>query len=120
MIKKIICRQIVGLLLLVNPVLFISADDQNPETEATVATEAAAKEHKKMSLVTAVPDLVVIDAYPDGDAWSRNTMTGNWGGKRQELADNGIFINMDVTQVVQGSTGGLGGATRTPVPQTCG
>ena len=70
------------------------------------------KEHKKMSLVSVVPELVEIDAYPDGDAWSRNTMTGNWGGKRQELADKGIFINLDITQVVQGFTGGLGGKTR--------
>lgn len=66
--NKIICSQFIGLLLLINPVLFISADDQNPETVV------AAKEHEKMSLVTAVPELVVIDAYPDGDGWSRNTM----------------------------------------------
>ena len=72
----------------------------------------AEKSPGKMSLISAVPSLVVIDQYPDGDAWSRNTMTGNWGGTREELADNGIFFNMDLTQVFQSFTGGLGGRTR--------
>lgn len=90
--------------MLLNSSVLQAANEHNPEP--------AVKEPQNMSLVSVAPELVIIDAYPDGDAWTRNTLTGNWGGKRQELADKGVFINMDLTQVVQGFTGGLGGATR--------
>ena len=57
---KVIYSQCVGLFSLVNPVLFISADVQAPDTTSVT------NEHKKMSLASAVPELVEIDAYPDG------------------------------------------------------
>ncbi len=68
----------------------------------------SATEHPdKVSLVTLAPDLIVADQYTSGDIWSRNTLTGNWGGERKALADKGIFVNLGLTQVGQGLTGGL-------------
>jgi porin len=46
-----------------------------------------------------------------GDIWSRSTLTGDWGGFRNELAAKGVTIDMSVTQVGQGVVnGGKSGA----------
>ncbi len=36
-----------------------------------------------------------------GDAWTRDVMTGDWGGTRQKLADNGIQIDVSLHQYYQ-------------------
>jgi porin len=41
-----------------------------------------------------------------GDIWNRPAATGDWGGLRQELADNGISFQLDVTQIIQGNAHG--------------
>jgi len=41
-----------------------------------------------------------------GDFLTRSTMTGDWGGVRDEWARNGITVNADVTQTDQGVVSG--------------
>jgi len=46
-----------------------------------------------------------------GDVWSRSTLTGDWGGLRNELAAKGVTLDMNITQVGQGVvSGGKNGA----------
>jgi porin len=46
-----------------------------------------------------------------GDIWSRSTLTGDWGGLRNDLAVKGVTLDMSVTQVGQGVVnGGKSGA----------
>ena len=40
------------------------------------------------------------------DFWSRSTLTGDWGGLRNELAAKGVTLDMSITQVGQGVVGG--------------
>jgi porin len=50
------------------------------------------------------------DPY-SGDFWSRSTLTGDWGGFRNELAAKGVTIDMNITQIAQGVVnGGKSGA----------
>jgi porin len=50
------------------------------------------------------------DPY-SGDLWSRSTLTGDWGGFRNELAAKGVTIDMNITQIGQGVVnGGKSGA----------
>ncbi len=41
-----------------------------------------------------------------GDWLTRAKMSGDWGGTRTKLADNGLKIDVDLMQVVQGVNGG--------------
>src|SRR5262244_2950028 len=41
-----------------------------------------------------------------GDIWRRSTLTGDWGGLRNELAVKGVTLDLDITQVGQGVVGG--------------
>jgi porin len=41
-----------------------------------------------------------------GDIWSRSTLTGDWGGFRNEWAAKGVTLNMSITQLGQGVVGG--------------
>jgi porin len=41
-----------------------------------------------------------------GDIWNRSTLTGDWGGLRNELAAKGVTLGLDITQVGQGVVGG--------------
>ena len=46
-----------------------------------------------------------------GDIWSRSTLTGDWWGIRNQLAEKGITFDINITQVGQGVVdGGLNGA----------
>jgi porin len=46
-----------------------------------------------------------------GDIWKRSTLTGDWGGLRNEWAAKGVTLDMSVTQVGQGVVdGGKNGA----------
>jgi porin len=50
------------------------------------------------------------DPY-SGDLWSRSTLTGDWGGLRNEWAQKGITFDFNITQVGQGVVnGGKSGA----------
>ena len=37
-----------------------------------------------------------------GDFWSRSTLTGDWGGVRNDLAKKGVTFDLSLTQVYQG------------------
>ena len=37
-----------------------------------------------------------------GDFWQRSTLTGDWGGLRNELAARGVTLDMSLTQAAQG------------------
>lgn len=41
-----------------------------------------------------------------GDIWTRSQLTGDWGGVRNELAENGLTFLGDITQYYQGVTSG--------------
>jgi len=45
------------------------------------------------------------EAMPDysGSLWTRSTLTGDWGGVRNELAETGIIFKASVTQIYQGT-----------------
>ena len=46
-----------------------------------------------------------------GDLWTRSTLTGDWGGFRNEWAAKGVTIDMNITQIGQGVVnGGKSGA----------
>jgi porin len=41
-----------------------------------------------------------------GDFWSRSTLTGDWGGARNNLAEKGITFDLSLTQAYQGIVSG--------------
>lgn len=41
-----------------------------------------------------------------GDFWSRSTLTGDWGGVRNDLAKKGVTFDVSLTQVYQGVVSG--------------
>jgi porin len=41
-----------------------------------------------------------------GDIWTRSTLTGDWGGLRNELAAKGVTLDANITQLGQGVVGG--------------
>src|SRR5262245_5320464 len=41
-----------------------------------------------------------------GDVWSRSTLTGDWWGIRNQLAEKGVTFDLNITQVGQGVVGG--------------
>jgi len=46
-----------------------------------------------------------------GDFWTRSTMTGDWSGIRNQLADKGVTLDLNITQIGQGVVnGGKSGA----------
>jgi porin len=60
-----------------------------PGTEAGTSTEKAAPE-----------------GLYSGSIWSRSTMTGDWGGFRNTMAEMGITLDSDFTQIGQGVVSG--------------
>jgi carbohydrate-selective porin OprB len=48
-----------------------------------------------------------------GDLWKRSRLSGDWGGRRTDLANKGVQIDVDWTQYVQGiADGGIDRSTR--------
>ena len=41
-----------------------------------------------------------------GDLFTRSTLTGDWGGMRNELAEKGVTLDLSITQAGQGVVGG--------------
>lgn len=37
-----------------------------------------------------------------GDIWTRSTLSGDWGGMRNQLAEKGVTLDMSLTQTAQG------------------
>ena len=65
-----------------------------------------------LSLSTTLQAAETPPATPySGDFWSRSTLTGDWGGFRNEMANKGVTLDLSVTQVGQGVVdGGKNGA----------
>ena len=69
-------------------------------TGATQAQSADSGAPEPMpSLIQELPDYT-------GDPDSRSVLTGDWGGRRTELAENGILFELDLEQAVQGHGNG--------------
>ena len=60
-------------------------------------------------LISFVVKLEAQEALPaaaySGNLWQRSTLTGDWGGLRNELAARGVTLDMSITQVGQGVVG---------------
>jgi porin len=41
-----------------------------------------------------------------GDLWLRSTLTGDWGGLRNDLTAKGVTVDLSLTQIYQGIVGG--------------
>src|ERR1044071_2596783 len=60
-----------------------------------------------LSLSTTLQAAETPPATPySGDFWSRSTLTGDWGGFRNEMAAKGVTLDANITQVGQGVVGG--------------
>ena len=85
-------------------------------SESTNCEEVIMKNKKRM--VTNVVSLVLFLWFASavfaqeqttgysGDFWSRSTLTGDWGGVRNEWAKKGVTIDLNLTQVGQGNVSG--------------
>lgn len=82
---------------MIRNVLFAGVCCVAATARADDAAPAAAKPAEKKAETQAI--LPVLDYT--GDVWSRSTMTGDWGGKRQELAENGVSFKLGLTQLFQ-------------------
>jgi porin len=54
-------------------------------------------------------EILAEDAPPtpySGDIWTRSTLSGDWGGLRNEWAAKGVTLDANITQVGQGVVGG--------------
>ena len=67
-------------------------DQPDVEVSATETTESEA------------PALFRLDY--SGDIWERPALTGDWNGRRNQLAQDGISFELDLEQTVQGNAHG--------------
>jgi porin len=72
---------------------------------AAAQDQAAKDEAAKPEAAAETKGILPVPDY-SGDVWSRLKLTGDWGGKRQEWADEGVQISVDWNQWVQGVTNG--------------
>jgi len=82
------------------------AEEGQPATETKAAEPGAAKpapafDWREFSKTTPPPK-----QYTGGDLWSRSTLTGDWGGLRNDLAMKGLTFDFSTTQALQGNLGG--------------
>ena len=67
--------------------------------EASVDTTQQTEPSEMPSLQKEVKDY-------SGDLWTRPALTGDWGGVRNELALNGVTLDLELTQIIQGNAHG--------------
>lgn len=72
---------------------------------AAVFAQPAATAPAATSQPSATPNGPFSLSY-SGDWWERRALSGDWGGVRNELSDDGIAFKMYVTQYVQGNASG--------------
>ena len=72
------------------------------QPEGAAATQPAAEAPAKPAMPS------IIQKLPDysGDIWHREFLTGDWGGARTKLAENGILFDLSATQILQGNAHG--------------
>jgi len=77
---------------------------------ATAGIAIAGSEGTEPIIETSTPAAEEATLFPvpnlGGDIWTRDVMTGDWGGTRQRLADRGIQFEIDVQQYYQGLADG--------------
>ena len=66
---------------------------------ATQPAESAGEKPAVQSIIQKLPDY-------SGDIWHSEFMTGDWGGARTKLAENGILFDLSATQILQGNAHG--------------
>ena len=69
--------------------------DSGGGRQDTPPATASHKEAKK--LFSPFP----VTHYSGGDVWTRSHLTGDWNGRRTELAEQGLTLDIDVTQIFQ-------------------
>lgn len=57
-------------------------------------------------VISASADEPVLSGLYSGDFFTRSTLTGDWGGLRNDLAKKGVIFDMTMTQTGQAVTGG--------------
>jgi porin len=78
-----------------------TSQEQTPGTQAPATTEQGAGESAGSTEVKSSSQ----GPY-SGNFWTRSTLTGDWGGLRNDLAAKGITFDMSLTQVYQGVVNG--------------
>lgn len=67
---------------------------------------AVAQESRRAPSVVQNPQQAFVTPDYTGDLGDRSTLTGDWGGARQELANGGVTLDANLTQVTQGVVSG--------------
>ena len=78
-----------------------NSPEQSPGAQVPATTGQSAGESAGSNEIKSSPQ----GPY-SGDFWTRSTLTGDWGGFRNELAAKGVTIDMSLTQVGQGVVDG--------------
>jgi porin len=81
---------------------FAQAEKTSAPTDGTApvtTTPPAAEAPAVQSIVQTLPDFT-------GSLAQRKYLTGDWGGARTQLAEKGLFFDLDVTQLLQGNAHG--------------
>src|SRR5215471_10823847 len=91
-----ICTVIVTAILLAGMFITRPVEAQEAATKDTTEPQTEPKKEE--------PPAPALDY--SGDIWNRSTLTGDWGGLRNELAKKGVTLDMDVTQIGQGVVNG--------------
>jgi porin len=100
-------RNVLTIAVLLTAATPIAAQEEPPVENAAAETPSSAEEAKSptsqpMALQSLIPTL------PDysGGLWKRSFLTGDWGGERTKLAEQGILFDLTVTQNGQGNAHG--------------
>jgi porin len=70
------------------------------------ATPPTAEPNPEPQTPTSMPSMLPSVPVYGGSLCERAYLTGDWGGARQKLADNGVLFQFDFTQLIQGNAYG--------------
>lgn len=95
-------KRLVGLAFLLSVVSVVNgqelADEASPPGGASSPSGVSTPTSQP-----AMPSLIQRLPKYSGDWWSRESLTGDWGGERTKLAEQGVLFDLDVTQWMQGN-----------------
>lgn len=77
-----------------------------PAVQTSAATQQAVPPPATSGHAPALPSLLPTVPRYDGDLWQRSALSGDWGGARTRLAENGVIFEVEVTQIGQVSAFG--------------
>ena len=102
-------RLLPALLLLASCVTAAAQDTPPPDTDTTPDQHpphpingSSEQDEDSSKATTSTRGIVPIEDYTGDDILTRSTITGDWGGTRGEWAENGVSLEMDLTQLIQG------------------